>query len=172
MELTKKDYIVLEFITKYKYVKLNHIKAFIKISNIPKSLQRLVWQKLIKIENDIIQNINDKSLTSDEILYKKNIIKILDVVTQLKNENRIKNIDTINQPYYIMARSMKKEAYMYFTIINKGNEMIQLALLDRENCSNTILILEDKTQVESLKILKTKVNKVIIYEDYIITNKI
>ncbi|QSX05453.1 hypothetical protein JYG23_12320 [Sedimentibacter sp. zth1] len=171
MELTKKEGEILDFIKKYKCCKKEHIQAFIDVAQLDKRLIRLVWRNEIIIEDEIIK-LKENNVDLEGMREQLNMIKVLDVVTLLKNEGRIKEIEIMDLPYYIMARSAKKDVYMYFTFVNKGLEMIKLKLIDNENKGNTMLILENSTQIEYLKILTTKVKKVIIYEDFLKTNQI
>ena len=169
MELTKKEGEILEFIEKYKCCKSKHIRAFIKMSEIlfNKRIERLLWQKKIEFDGEIIKlrnSNNNKNLREQE-----NMLKILDIVSVLKSQDRIKEIEIMDLPFYVMARSAKQDVYLFFSFINENSEMIQLKLIDNENRGNTILVLESEDQKKYLNILATKIKKIIIYEDFIKT---
>lgn len=172
MELTKKEGEILDFIKKYKCCKKEHIQAFVDERQIDKRLNHLLWKNEIELKDDLIKIRSNICLDLDGMREQSNMLKVLDVVTSLKIESRIKEIEIMDLPYYIMARSAKKDVYMYFTFVNKGLEMIQLKLIDNENKGNTMLILESDSQLEYLKILTTKIKMVIVYDDFIKTNKI
>lgn len=164
MEITKKEAEILDFVKNFKYCKEEHIKAFVdKTMAVTKRIEHLVWQKEIYKFEDIMTVREEKDI---DMVEKDNILKVLDIATQLKTENRITEIELMDEPFYIAAKNVKNN-YLYMTIINKGKEIIQLKLIDNENKGGTILILEDSTQVEYLRILTTKVSKVIIYENFI-----
>lgn len=163
MELTKKEGEILEFVKKYKVCKKEHVKQLLNITQVNKRIEHLKWQNYIKLRNNEVIEIKNNSLQLQE---KENILKVLDVVSELHKKNRIDNIKIMDLPYYVMARSIKKNAYVYFTIVNKGKETIQLRLIDLENRGNTIIILEDYEQVKHLNMLKTNISKVIIYSKY------
>lgn len=164
MELTKKEGEILEFVKKYKVCKKEHVKQLLNITQVNKRIEHLKWQNYIKLNNNEVIEIKNNSLQLQE---KENILKVLDVVSELHKKNRIDNIKIMDLPYYVMARSIKKNAYVYFTIVNKGKENLQLRLIDLENRGNTIIILEDCTQTKHLNMLKTKISKVVIYSKYI-----
>lgn len=169
MEITKKEAEILTFVRNFKYCKEEHIRAFVdKTMAVTKRIEHLVWQREIYEFDDIITVKEEDDIDTAE---RDNILKILDIVTQLKIEDRITEIELMDEPYYIAAKN-KNNNYLYMTIINKGKEIIQLKLIDNENKGGTILILEDNTQVEHLKLLTTKVSKVIIYEDFLKDKKI
>jgi hypothetical protein len=169
MEITKKEAEILIFVKKFKYCREEHIRAFIdKSMAVTKRIEHLIWQKEIYEYKDIITVREEKDIDMTE---RDNILKVLDIATQLKIENKITEIELMDEPFYIAAKS-RKSNYLYMTIINKGKEMIQLKLVDNENKGGTILILEDNTQVEHLRILTTKVSKVIIYENFLEDKKI
>ena len=169
MEITKKEAKILNFVKTYKYCKEEHIRAFVDNSlSVIKRIEHLIWQKEIYLFQDIITS---KEETDINLTERDNILKVLDIAAQLKKEDRITEIELMDEPFYIAARN-KKNNYLYMTIINKGKEMIQLKLVDNENKGGTILILEDSTQIEYLKLLTTKVSKVIIYENFMKDKKI
>jgi len=160
MEITKKEAEILTFVKNFKYCKEEHIRAFVdKTMAVTKRIEHLIWQREIFKFEEI------------DAVERENILKILDIAAQLKIEDKITEIELMDEPYYIAAKS-KKNNYLYMTIINKGKEIIQLKLIDNENKGGTVLILEDNTQVEHLKLLTTKVSKVIIYEDFLKDKKI
>ena len=169
MEITKKEAEILDFVKTYKYCIEEHIRTFVDNSlSVQKRIEHLVWQKQIYISEGIITFKGEKDIDFAE---RDNVLKVLDIAAQLKKEDRIIEIEPMDEPFYIAAKSQKNN-YLYMTIINKGKEMIQLKLVDNENKGGTILILEDSTQIEYLKLLTTKVSKVIIYDNFIKDKKI
>ncbi len=169
MEITKKEAEILTFVKNFKYCKEEHIRAFVdKTMAVTKRIEHLIWQREIFKFEEIVTTKEEDEIDAVE---RENILKILDIAAQLKIEDKITEIELMDEPYYIAAKS-KKNNYLYMTIINKGKEIIQLKLIDNENKGGTVLILEDNTQVEHLKLLTTKVSKVIIYEDFLKDKKI
>ncbi len=169
MEITKKEAKILNFVKTYKYCKEEHIRVFIdKSMAVTKRIEHLIWQKEIYKSEDIITSKEENDIDLTE---RDNILKALDIAAQLKTENRITEIELMDEPFYVAAKTLKNN-YLYMTIINKGKEMIQMKLVDNENKGGTILILEDDTQVEYLRLLTTKVSRVIIYENFLRDKKI
>ncbi len=169
MEITKKEAEILDFVKSFKYCKEEHIKAFVdKSMSVTKRIDHLIWQKEIYKFEDLITSKEENDIDLTE---RDNVLKVLDIAAQLKIENRITEIELMDEPFYIAAKN-RKNNYLYMTIINKGKEMIQLKLVDNENKGGTILILEDNTQVEHLRVLTTKVSKIIIYENFLKDKKI
>ncbi len=169
MEITKKEAEILNFVKTYKYCKEEHIRAFVdKSMAVTKRIEHLIWQKEVYISEDIITSREENDI---DLAERDNVLKVLDIAAYLKAENRITEIEIMEEPFYIAAKSIKN-IYLYMAIINKGKEMIQLKLIDNENKGGTILILEDDTQVEYLRLLTTKVSRVIIYENFLRDKKI
>lgn len=169
MEITKKEAEILNFVKTYKYCKEEHIRAFVdKSMAVTKRIEHLIWQKEVYISEDIITSREENDI---DLAERDNVLKVLDIAAYLKAENRITEIEIMEEPFYIAAKSIKNN-YLYMAIINKGKEMNQLKLIDNENKGGTILILEDDTQVEYLRLLTTKVSRVIIYEDFLRDKKI
>lgn len=169
MEITKKEAEILNFVKTYKYCKEEHIRAFVdKSMAVTKRIEHLIWQKEVYKFEDIIASKEENDI---DLAERDNTIKVLDIATQLKIENRITEIELMDEPFYLAAKNLKNN-YLYMTIINKGKELIQMKLVDNENKGGTILILEDDTQIEYLRLLTTKVSKVIIYENFLRDKKI
>ncbi len=169
MEITKKEAEILNFVKTYKYCKEEHIRAFVdKSMAVTKRIEHLIWQKEVYISEDIITSREENDI---DLAERDNVLKVLDIAAYLKAENRITEIEIMEEPFYIAVKSIKN-IYLYMAIINKGKEMIQLKLIDNENKGGTILILEDDTQVEYLRLLTTKVSRVIIYENFLRDKKI
>ncbi len=169
MEITKKEAEILNFVKTYKYCKEEHIRAFVdKSMAVTKRIEHLIWQKEVYISEDIITSREENDI---DLAERDNVLKVLDIAAYLKAENRITEIEIMEEPFYIAAKSIKN-IYLYMAIINKGKEIIQLKLIDNENKGGTILILEDDTQVEYLRLLTTKVSRVIIYENFLRDKKI
>ncbi len=169
MEITKREAEILAFVKSFKYCREDHIKTFVdKTLSVSKRIEHLIWQKELYKFEDVI-TIKEESCI--DIAERDNMLKALDIVSQLKREERITEIEIMDEPYYIAAKN-KKDNYLYITTINKGKEAIQLKLIDNENKGGTLLILEDNEQVEYLKVLTTKVSKIIIYENFLNDKKI
>jgi len=169
MEITRREAEILTFVKNFKYCREEHIIAFVdKTMSMTKRIEHLIWQKEIYKFENVITVREEKDVDTVE---RDNVLKVLDIATQLKTENRITEIELMDEPFYIAAKNVKNN-YLYMTIINKGKEIIQLKLIDNENKGGTIIILEDNTQVEHLRLLTTKVSKVIIYENFLKDKKI
>lgn len=162
MEITKREDEILDFIRKFKYCRIEHIKVFVDSSKaLMNRINHLVWAKEILIENETITT--EKKIDNSE---KDNMLKVLEVVAELKKQDKIGNIEKIDQPYQACAKTYKG-TYMYFAIVPVGKENITLKLIDNFNKGNTILILENASQLKFLDILSTPVTKVIVYDRFL-----
>lgn len=162
MEITKREDEILDFIRKFKYCKIEHIQAFVDCTKSASNrIKHLLWVKDLFVENGVITT--QKKIDYEE---KTHMLKVLDVASELKNQNKICNVEKIDQPYFACART-KKGIYVYFAIIPEGRENITLKLIDNFNKGNTILILENIKQLKFLEILSTPVTKIIIYDRFL-----
>lgn len=164
MELTNKDYKIIEFLAEFPVAKLSHIKVFTGYNT--RNLIRLVKNDKIILEDDFVI-LRGKQIDCNA---RKNVLIALDVLVHFYEKNFISKdlsyIKAMDIPFVAMAKSTRQEDFLYLAIINKGREKIQSKLLDNENRGNVVLILEDVTQTACVD-LKAPVVKVVYYESII-----
>jgi hypothetical protein len=160
-DLTEKDFVVLDFLSKLGGVaRKKQLQKLIKSNS--RVIHRLVENREVIEKDGVIQ----RPMLSMDKQAARNMLKVLDVVTGLYLADKITvDIMGMDEPFYIMAKSKKANQYIYFAFVSEGNEIADCQLIDAYNYGNVMVILENRKQIDIIT-LNTKVSQILYYEDY------
>lgn len=160
--LNNKQQEVIKIINKFGSIKKNQLEILSGRNDIDKILEPVFKQKKapIKIENNIFlsifQNTNEKMLAA---------ISVLSYIYKAGKD--IEWYDTEDFPFILAF--IRNEKVFDVAVINRGEELIYAAAINRSVAERIIIVLEDESQIQKIKINDSNKQKkyCIIKEDKI-----
>lgn len=164
MEITKKEGEILNFIKKYKYCKIEHIREFVdKTMAMQKRVEHLTWQKEIAIYEDFI------TIKSEGVEILPSDLKLSGVenmmINAMNRENILKNImEEIKEDYdYILIDCLPSLGMLTINALSAADSIIIPVQAQYYSLKGMEQLLETVSRV------KRQLNKTLEVEGILIT---
>ncbi|URZ15462.1 DUF5697 family protein [Clostridium felsineum] len=138
---------ILNLINKFGCMTYDQIKKLNNLRNLDKQLKTLVRQKMLKIiEDNIYVPIGIREIN-------RKILRAIDIYIYLINADKEKNIEwcTLNDFPFVMSFFRNGKVFDV-AVIEEGEELIYSTAINRKASERIIIIIENKDQIEKIKI--------------------
>lgn len=139
---------ILELISKFGCIRYKHINKLAHIKNLERQFKNLIRQKRIELVYDDIYVLKGKKELD------KKMIKALDLYVYLINDMKMQIKCCMLEDFPFKLALFKGNKVFDMAVIGEGEEAIYSGAVNRSFGERVIIILDNKKQVEKIKINK------------------